>query len=440
VLGSEEDQRCRKEDSLTEENSQGPEEVIMALEREADKRLIFVVSRRTKRFAISAIGVALAFCLFSSQTTEAQSFKVITDFPGQHNASHPEANLTQDAAGNLYGTTSNGGVYNDGAIFQVTRSGKETVLYSFTGENLAQPVADVITDRNGNFYGTTKAGGTLADDGGVYKLTASGEERLLHEFTGGSDGATPLSNLVLDSDGNLYGTTIQGGNFNAGCGGAGGCGVVFEITSGGEFSVLHAFSGPDGSQPFAGVILDASGNLYGTTAFGGAHGWGTVFELDLAGNVTVLYSFEGKTDGKEPMAGLALDSGHNLYGTTQYGGSFGAYPCNDGCGVVFKLPPDGHQTVLHAFTSVPDGAFPLAAPVLDREETLYGTTQQGGTGIGTAFSLKTNGSDYSVLHSFTGGSDGDEPVASLLVDSQGNLYGTADFGGRGAGTVFELRP
>ncbi len=244
----------------------------------------------------------------------------------------------------------------------------ESVLHSFTGGSSdgAFPFAGLIADSAGNLYGTTQGGGA-SNNGVVFKLAPGGTETVLHSFTGGSDGSNPLfAGLIADGAGNLYGTTEFGGG--TGCGGPG-CGVVFKLTpTGSSYTVLHSFAGGsgDGANPYAGLIIDSAGNLYGTTEFGGGPGCGVVFKLAPGGTETVLHTFTGSpNDGAFPTAGLFADSGGNLYGTTAGGGAPpppNAPPCGgSGCGTVFKLAPGGAETVLYTFCRLfncNDGAGP----------------------------------------------------------------------------------
>ncbi|HTV34519.1 MAG TPA: choice-of-anchor tandem repeat GloVer-containing protein, partial [Methylocella sp.] len=218
-------------------------------------------------------------------------------------------------------------------------------------------------------------------------------------------------------------------------------GTVFKLAPDGTETVLHAFKGSpsDGSNPSAGLIFDSSGNLYGTTHIGGVAELGTVFKLAPDGTETVLHSFEGPGDGIYPVAGLIFDSSSNLYGTTVNGGATLA------AGAVFKLAPDGTETVLHSFRGHGDGANPFAGLIADSQGNLYGTTPSGGSsncgaGCGTVFKLAPDGTSYKVLYTFAGGSDGFYPYAGLIADSQGNLYGTTTGGGANDsnGTVFKL--
>jgi uncharacterized repeat protein (TIGR03803 family) len=184
--------------------------------------------------------------------------------------------------------------------------------------------------------------------------------------------------------------------------------------------------------------MDSQGNLYGTTAFGGASGSGTVFRLDTKGKLTDLYSFTGYSDGNEPWAGVILDSQDNLYGTTQYGGASCNYP---GCGVVFKLTPKGKETVLHSFGFTGDGFAPVAGVTPDANGILFGTTQYGGkSNNGVVFSIHADGSGYRLVHQFAGKRDGSQPSAGLTATAAGDLFGTAQYGGRGSGTLFEVQP
>jgi uncharacterized repeat protein (TIGR03803 family) len=225
------------------------------------------------------------------------------------------AGLVMDDKGNLYGTGFSGGASNAGAVFKVTRKGKETVLHSFAaGGDGAQPLGDLIRDDKGNLYGTTYSGGANGA-GAVFKITPGGDERVLHSFGAAGDGTSPYSGLVRDSDGNFYGA--------AGAGGAHGAGAVFKIAKKGKESVLYSFGPGDGAQPIGGLLLSADGNLYGTNYSAGAYGAGAVFKVTLLGQETVLYSF-GPGDGAQPRGRLFEDSKGNLYGTTEGGGTYGA--------------------------------------------------------------------------------------------------------------------
>jgi uncharacterized repeat protein (TIGR03803 family) len=309
-------------------------------------------------------------------------------------------------------------------VFKVDTTGAETVLYSFTGgADGSGPSAGLIRNSAGNLYGTTSDGGT-SGRGVVFKLDTTGTETVLYSFTGEADGGYPSAGLIQDSAGNLYGTTEYGGASNDG--------VVFKVDTSGTETVLHSFRGGDGATPFAGLIRDSAGDLYGTTYVGGASGLGVVFKLNKTGE-TVLYSFTGG-DGAYPGAGLFRDSAGILYGTTLYGAlDFGE---------VFMLDTTGAETVLHSFTGGTDGAYPYAVLIQGSAGNLYGTTYLGGTSnnAGVVFKLDTTGTE-TVLYSFTGGTDGGEPLAGVIQDSAGNLYGTTSGGGiDNHGVVFKLQP
>lgn len=373
-------------------------------------------------------------------------------------AAYPYAGLIFDSDGNLYGTTTNGGFYDEGAAFELSpgTDGKwtEKVLHSFgNGKDGYSPFAGLVFDSSGNLYGTTGTRFNGKSSGTVFELSLNSNgkwtERVLHNFVNGKDGMFPDANLVFDKAGNLYGTTSQGGRYDL-------FGTVFELSPSldGKWTeqILHSFNnnGKDGYQPLAGLIVDASGNLYGETSQGGSGigcSCGTVFELSPGKNGVwnekVLHSFtsNGK-DGFYPYTGLTFDGGGNLYGTTYQGGTHSN-------GTVFELSPGTRgrwtERVLHSFDGN-DGANPKAGLILDAGGNLYGTTQYGGTySDGTVFELLlgTNGKwTERVLHSFSNNrKDGTNPEAGVILDSSGNLYGTTRSGGTyDSGTVFEITP
>jgi uncharacterized repeat protein (TIGR03803 family) len=384
----------------------------------------------------------------------------IADFPNPMGNS-PAVNLVADAAGNLYGTAA-GGTYNYGVVYELAKSGngswQEKVLYNFpSGVSIAGagPSA-LIFDSAGNLYGET-AFGEGNHLGTVFELSPSSGgwiEKTIGSFNG-TDGSSPVGGLVFDQAGNLYGTTQSGGN--AGCSGS--CGTVFELTpaSGGLWirTVLYRFTGvSDGGNPVGGVILDAAGNLYGTTPSGGPNNHGTVFQLSPGSGgwtESVLHQFTGQNgDGRQPKAGLLFDQQGNLYGTTSAGG----FRSGDGCcGTVFQLSPTSggwNEAVLIAFSPT-EGGFPVGTLIFDPAGNLYGATQ--GTGVsgsiwGSIFELspKSGGAwSQSVLHQFAFPAgldpDGYGPQSSVIMDSLGNLYGTTVGGGthRG-GVIYQITP
>jgi len=395
---------------------------------------------------------------------------VLHSFSKGLDGAEPFGSLVFDAEGSLYGTTWEDGAYGYGAVFKLAHTDsvdwQETLIYSFKGGNDSGfPWAGLTIDPQGNLYGTTTDDSGLFGYGTVFKLTPAADgswtESILYAFRGGSDGGVPYSRLVLDSAGNLYGTTFEGGNLAACVGSASGCGVVFELspTSSGKWkeTVLYAFqSGGDGAFPEAGVIFDDKGNLYGTTAAGGVSptcgtGCGTAFELSpTAGGSwreTVLHLFDLGPGGTDSNAPLVIDRTGNLYGTAHTGGLFGGNCDGAGCGVVFELSrnSDGSwgETVLHSFSGGSnDGSGPAEGGLtLDAHGNIYGTTAFGGVfDGGTVFKLsRAAGWKETLLHAFTAGNDGQYPFAAPLLDGSDNLYGTtADGGEDNLGTVFRI--
>lgn len=284
------------------------------------------------------------------QLSPSGSFTVLYSFGASTtDGTGPVGPLVRDSKGNLYGVTASGGAYRSGAVFKITPDGVETIVHSF-GANATDglyPTSGLLMDKHGNIYGTTAYGGKGFGAGTVYKLSAQGAYSILHYFLGGGDGLRPMASLALDEQGNLYGTTELGGTL--------GVGTVFKITAGGTESVLHSFSASaaakeDGCFPEGALVVDPQGNLYGTTYDGGAFHTGVVFKLSPAGTETVLHSFGGNGDGIHTQASLILDASGNLYGTSFQGGAFGA-------GIVFKLDSAGTETILHSFGSGTDGAY-----------------------------------------------------------------------------------
>lgn len=383
--------------------------------------------------------IGLCSCmLFLSPCSNAQasqnlSFSVPFTFDSK-DGSNPQAALTRDNAGNLYGITVDGGSGAAGTLFRLSPSGKQIVLHNFAvGSDGSGPLAGVTLDGKGNIYGTTGAGGTgcNAGCGVVYKIDSAGHYSVLYTFTGGSDGASPEANLILDAAGNIYGTTSSGGVTQGG----GGHGTAFELEANGVFDLLYTFQGtPDASNPTGNLIRDSAGNIYGTTTAGGFYDNGTVFKIDASGHETVLHSFDqSTTDGSSPFGGLSGDPATLLYGTTTGGGTN-----NDG--TIFQIDASGNESILHSFTG-PDGSFPEAA-LLSVQGYLLGTTSGGGKdSCGTVFAF-TPAQGIEVLHQFTCGSDGGYPSAPLLLDGAGTMYGST-YGkypctGSLCGTIFKL--
>jgi uncharacterized repeat protein (TIGR03803 family) len=335
-------------------------------------------------------GTALALAMFGpiNGADAKSSDSVLYSFQGGSDGIYPQGALFRDSAGNVYGTTYQGGIPGAngyGTVFKLAPDGTETVLHAFAGKpgDGANPNAGFIADKQGNLYSTTINDG--ANTGGaVFEIAADGTETLLYSFCAQencADGRTPYGGVIADKKGNLYGTTYEGGTNDYG--------TVFKLAPDGTETVLHAFTGgSDGSYPDAGLIMK-DGNLYGTTYDGGGgSSSGTVFEVAADGTETVLHSFDG-ADGGNPADGLIEDSVGDFYGTTVAGGA-------KGFGIVFKLAPDGTETVLHAFKDGSDGAVPYGGLIV-KGGHLYGTTSEGGgggsncansAGCGTVFEVK----------------------------------------------------
>jgi uncharacterized repeat protein (TIGR03803 family) len=410
-------------------------------------------SKKTLLGLIVLLVITAAILLVTGMPAVAQTETVLHNFNGNHGAS-PRSNLVFDAAGNLYGTTITGGTFNFGTVFELTPDigggWTEMALHSFNenGKDGTYPNGGLIFDGSGNLYGTTISGGA-ANVGTMFELapqTGGGwTEKILHGFNG-TDGIEPFASLIFDGAGNLYATTVGGGAFNHG--------TVFELKpkAGGGWTeriLRQLAANSDGDQPHGAVILDAAGNLYGTALAGGSDHVGTVFELTPSSGQwteTLLHTFMSRhrTDGDEPYATLIFDAEGNLYGTSSHGGA-------SNYGTVFELTPatGGGWTmnILYSFKNNGiDGFNCYAGLVLDGAGNLYGTTSAGGAfNGGTVFELTPvagGGWSETILHSFgSSGEDGLYPQGALILDAAGNLYGTTSFGGtHHDGTVFEIKP
>lgn len=409
------------------------------------------ILRQVGRATVITLAWALLLAAIAAQSAPAQTFKSLYSFTGGNDGGGPLGPFAIDAEGNLYSATaySQNGI-GGGTVFKLSQAGKLSVLHSFTGGENGDGANDssgVIRDLAGDIYGTTQTGG-FNNQGVVFKVTKSGKESVLHRFTGGSDGMEPTAGLVRDSAGNLYGTTGGGARCVA-------CGTVFKVDKAGKETVLYRFKGaPDAAHVlFGNLFLDGTGNLFGVTYYGGLTtgcaapqlGCGTVFEVSPNGrggwSEKVFYRFKGGAAGAYAYSGLVRDANGNFYGTTEWGGNSG---CSGlGCGTVYKLDSSGNETVLYRFTGGSDGQAPGEVLILDGHGNLYGTASEGAKGAcsdgcGTVFKLDTTGK-LTVLHSFSE-ADGAHPL-SLLRDTAGNLYGTTSFGGSSNwGTVFEIVP
>jgi len=429
---------------------------------QVDRRAVFSVNLTTLASFTLTIVALLALTASVTQRAQAQTYTVIHNFTGTlQDGAHPYNGLTIKGT-TLYGTTANGGA-SFGTVYQLTPQSSGWVfnlLYSFQGGNDgAYPTARVVPGPNGTLYGTTIEGGP--GYGVVFNLTPPANlicgttrcpwtETPLYQFSGGTDGYGPTSgDLVFDRAGDIYGMTEFGGSTAHG--------NVYELTpSGGSWtaSVLYSFGGgQDGEFPYGGVIFDQAGNLDGTTRQGGGTGClssvgcGTVFQLVSSGSSwteNILYRFQGGTDGGFPESGVILDASGNMYGTTSI---YGNVACNSGfgCGAVYELAlSGGNWTFSTLYDFATGGGGPVAPLIMDSEGNLYGTTLlDGANRFGNVFKLSPaqNGWTYTDLYDFTGGSDGGEPMSNIVFDAQGNLYGTTYEGGtNNLGVVFEITP
>jgi uncharacterized repeat protein (TIGR03803 family) len=362
------------------------------------------------------------------------TFTTLHSFEGT-DGSAPEAGLVQATDGNLYGTTSYGGSdgicsrgLGCGTVFAITPSGTLTTLHSFDRRDGDTPSAGLVQATNGNLYGTAAYGGAngscpRSGCGTVFKITTTGTLTTLRSFDG-TDGEDPLAGLVQASNGNLYGTTFAGG--------AGNAGTVFAITPSDTLTTLHSFEGTDGEFPDAGLVQATNGKFYGTVYLGGATFDGTVFKITPSGTLTTLHGFDGG-DGTGPDAALVQAAGGDFYGITRYGGAG-----NDG--TVFKITPSGTLTMLHSFDGT-DGALPEGL-VQATNGDFYGTTIEGGTNNGgTVFTITPSGTLTTLYNFCSQGNctDGSQPEAGLIQDTNGTFYGTTYGGGANDdGTVFSL--
>jgi uncharacterized repeat protein (TIGR03803 family) len=355
-------------------------------------------------------------CGIAYKLTPKGAETILHTFTDGADGGNPRGGLVLDMAGNLYGTTSTGGSGNSGVVFKLDPTGNETVLYNFTGgADGGQPYGSLFMDRSGNLYGTTSVGGS-SGNGVVFKLDTTGTETVLYTFAGSPDGSTPQAGLLQDSANNFYGTTHSGGKVNCkgSTSNATGCGTVFKLNASGKETVLYSFTGgddgSDGAFPNTTLVLDSAGNLYGTTLAGSPGPCysipnmppyepflihcGTVFKVDSTGKETILHNFSvSNKDGVSPNGDLLSDWAGNLYGTTSMGGTiacdvsgFGAAPVNVGCGTIYKLDPAGNEIILSNFGSNGQGIGPDGGLIADAEGNLYGTTSEGGTNnFGTVF-------------------------------------------------------
>ena len=393
--------------------------------------------------------VIFLFCVAAAIAAPAQTFTSLTSFDVTNGANPQWGPLVQGRDGNFYGTTSGGGILNSGCfrspdgycgtLFKVTRGGTLTKLYAFTnGKDGSGPMPGLILATDGDFYGVNTNGGNFGfcfaiGCGAAFKMSAAGTLTPLFDFTF-SKAANSASALVEATNGDFYGTSVNGGI--SGCGPtADGCGMIFAITPRGELTVLHDFDFNDGWDPQGAALIQAKdGKFYGETSGGGgssncANGCGTVYRVGPLGVYEVLHRFKG-TDGYGPQGGLVRGSDGNFYGTTNAGGA-------QGDGTVFRISAEGALTTLHSFDEN-DGSNPGGGLVQATDGNFYGATYAGGAnGVGTVFRITPAGT-LTTLHSFDG-TDGSNPDAGLVQATDGNFYGTTYAGGaNGVGTVFSL--
>jgi len=407
------------------------------------QRIAVAVLRMTFAMLVSAL------LLFATLQLQAQTFTVLHNFTGPE-GDYPYAGLTMDRAGNLYGTAGNGGntegqcsTSGCGTVFELKHEGSGWILdplYAFSGPDGNSPQARVIIGPDGNLYGTTTYGGT-ANAGTVFKLSpppsackialCPWRETVLYSFQGGSDGEQPQSgDLLFDQQGDIYGTTPYGGT-GSGC--FANCGVVYKLTpSNGAWteSVLYRFQGGnDGAFPFAGLIFDTAGNLYGTAEFGGTGFYGVVYKLspsESGWTESVIYAFGD--DPSQPYGGLISDQSGNLYGVTSTMTTENT--------VVYELTPTDGAWSYQQLYSFPAYVGSVAKLTMDAAGRLYGTILLGGPEV---FQLTFSNGQWTQT-GFTG-SAGDYPFGSVVLDASGNVYSTANQGGTfDKGVVFEITP
>ena len=394
---------------------------------------------------MSFTGIALLALTLVLPLAPAQTFTPLFQFNTLDQA-FPEGSIFRDAVGNLYGTTTEAG-----SVFKIDRNGNESIFALINGGELGIfPTGSLTQDSAGNLYGVAEGGAGGA--GVLYKLSPKGKGSVLFAFQGGLDNTNPkepAGGVLLGKNGNILGAALVGNNLACKLG----CGSIFSLDAAGHMQFLHEFTGgADGSNPTGPLVQDAAGNLYGVAKSGGDHscpafflfrgkGCGVVFKIDTHNVFTVLHTFTGGKDGAVPQEGLLLDAAGNLLGTTFKGGRLKGTKLNNG--VVYKISRDGAYIVLHRFTT-PEGQNPNGGLVSDPDGNLYGTTQLGGDqALGTVFKLSPDGT-LTVLHNFQGLEDGASPLAGLFRDSNGHLYGTAVKNSliqlTQGGNVFEITP
>jgi uncharacterized repeat protein (TIGR03803 family) len=409
------------------------------LQREADRHVF------ARRDSVVPFFLMIVFLLLANvpQTAHAQTYRVIHNFTVNGGAT-PYGGPVFDRFGNMFGTTYTGGNYGSGGVYKLSHPDSQwayTLLYSFKGvtDGAGAAFGTLAIGPKGTLFGTTEGGGYFGTTFAICPYAnCARRESVVHSFGMGSDGAEPVGGVVFDSAGNFYGTTLLGGVYANG--------TVFQAAHSGKgwtTRVIYSFGAvsTDAVNPAAGVTVDAQGNLYGTTSFGGANGVGAVYKLSPSGSgwtESVLSNFQGLDDGQNPVGGLILDASGNLYGTTFDGGI-------NGGGTVYELSPSGGSwtfTTLYSFTGGYGG--PYNKLTFDSKGNLYGALNgESAYGYGSVFKLTpgASGWTYTDLYDFTNGTDGGLPYGSVAVDNAGNVFGTAVTGGsNNQGVVFEITP
>jgi uncharacterized repeat protein (TIGR03803 family) len=398
---------------------------------------------RLTLFAMAALVPAAA--------ANASTTTVIYSFKGGADGSYADTDLVRDDAGNLYGTSVQGGDHASGTVWQLHPNGDgswtHTVLYSFTGgADGAEPYKGVTLDSAGNLYGTAVTGGGGACEGGcgvAYKLINAGgtwTQTVIHQFAGTDDGSGPGARLTLDDSGTVYGMAPTGGTFGAG--------TIYEMKPGKrgyKFTVIHPFTGgADGAGGSAGALVLQGGNLYGAATSGGSAGEGTLYELRRKPKggwaFHLLYAFKDQPDGGFPYGGLAFDALGNIFGTTYYAGIYDV-------GTVYELSPrkaGWNERVLYSFRGGADGAGSIGNVSFDGAGNIYGTASGGGAGLGVIFKLAPEAHRQwkeSVVHTFAGPPDGALPYNGMVSDGQGHYFGATTHGGASDnGAIYRFTP
>jgi uncharacterized repeat protein (TIGR03803 family) len=406
---------------------------------------------------VAAACWAVAFAAFSNCGASAAPVNIVYAFNDASDGVKPVAQFF-DSKGNLYGFTIYGGDSSVcptgcGTIFKIAPDGTKTVLHAFTANPDGATPIGIVRDAKGNIFGATVYGGQFGY-GTVFKLFPNGREKVLHSFKAENYGRNsphgmwPQAGPTIGVDGNLYGTTGDGGTRATGCG-QGGCGTVYKLTLGGKLTTLYKFKGPgDGCQAYSGLTTDRSGNLYGVTNGCGGDNSGTVYKIDPSGNETILHTFTEGADGSGPVAPPTIDKDGTLYGDTEFGG--GGEGCNGtvGCGIIYKITADGTYSIFYTFPKYVDGFSPMGNLYIDKTGDLYGTTYEGGAfsacnhpyGCGTVFKLSPDAT-LTTLHEFMGPGLNDGalvPFGVIPGPSSKQFYGSTMYGPGCCGMVFSI--